>query len=201
MFKKYLFKSNLINFMALLGLCLVPVRGADVESRLPIHFSMVEYLQSAPDIRGLHYDLGFTVEYEVSHRFDLGLAYRTFSGNLYYTLNPKEINDFNRRMAERTIVYGNYGCLDVHLLKSKALFFRSALGIAGITEESMIPYYTTYNYTWVPTALLGLGYDLKVYKNVSVTTQSEIFFLPYYKQNLITNAPWVAQIGLGLTFN
>ena len=189
---------KLIALLGLLAGFSLPVMTFAEDSRLPIKFSMVQYLQHTPNIRNNQTDLGFSLAYELNQRLDIGLAYRSYGGNRYYYITPGE---WVGKLAERTLIYTNYGMLDYHFLKNRhAPYLRFAAGMAGVTEEQIVLYTTHYNYTWVPTAMIGAGVDIKAYKNVLVSTQCEFLYLPYYKQDIVTNPPWILQVGLGLTF-
>lgn len=167
------------------------------QNRLPVKFSMVQYLQYSPKTDDLHSDLGFTITYDLNEMLDLGVAYRAYGANQYYNVEPFSWTGI---LAERTLIYTNYACLDIHPFKYKGLFFRTAAGVAGITEEQVVLYTTNYNYTWAPSALVGVGFDITAYKNLQISTQCEFLYLPDYKQDLPTNPPWIFQVGLGVTF-
>ncbi|PIZ69285.1 MAG: hypothetical protein COY19_02295 [Candidatus Marinimicrobia bacterium CG_4_10_14_0_2_um_filter_48_9] len=191
-------KVRLLIFIILTGVVFIPVRTFAAESRLPIQFSMVQYLQHSPNLSNYHIDLGFTAAMEISQLLDIGLAYRSYGGNYYYYANP---GDQAGKLAERTLIYTNCGLVDIHpFRKTRAPYLRIAVGMAGVTEEQIVLSTTHYNYTWFPTAMVGMGVDIKAYKNVLIATQCEWIYLPYYKQDIITNPPWILQVGLGLTF-
>lgn len=182
--------------LVLLTLGLIPGQGMASESRLPVKFSMVQYLQHSPRTDDLHSDLGFTITYTLNNILDLGLAYRAYGANQYYNVEPFSWTGI---LAERTLIYTNFACLDIHPFQYHGLFFRTAAGVAGITEEQVVLYTTNYNYTWAPSALVGVGLDITAYRNLQISTQCELLYLPDYKQDLPTNPPWIFQVGLGLT--
>lgn len=182
--------------LAILGFFLFQGQGIASPSRVPVKFSMVQYLQHSPEIAEWHSDLGFTVSYELNQKLDVGLAYRAYGANQYYYVEPLSWTGI---LAERTLIYANYVCVDARPLVYKGLFFRAGMGVAGITEEQVVLYTTNYDYTWRPTALLGLGVDLTAYRNLQLSTQCEFIYLTEYRQDLPTNPPWIFQVGLGVT--